>query len=1402
MTADSRLSTSQTQIWIGQTLHPDSPLYNMAFAFVLEGEIDTAAFASAWRRVVDRSDALRTSVNQRAGLVHVRDAGGCETRFLDFSARADAEHEFRAWAVERCARPLPLDGELVDSVIVKLAAGRYGWYLNQHHIVTDASSTVQLFRRVAAEYAEAKKGGGRDEADTGTLEPYYPTVRALASYPNPRVREAAASHWASRRQHGDRIAPFYGRHGTTASTRSERLTLRLDEATTRRLEAVGAGEGFLSLTADISMFAVFATLLTSWLHRTTGTTQLGFDAPAHNRPTPAAKRSLGLFIEMFPFAVAVEPGESFRSLGRKCLAETQQFLRFALPGTSSSPGATPSNVVLNFFSGRLGGFAGLPVVSEWVHSGHADSVHALRLQIHDYDGSGCYTLHFDCNEEVFPAPLRRRAVDHFSALLHAFLHDPDTPIGSVDILTGEEREALLVHFNDPASAAPPEQPVTVWFDRQAIESPERIALREGRRQVTFAELRRRADTAAARLVEIGVMPGEPVAICMKRSIEVVVAILAVLKARGAYVPIDPTYPAARIRLILDDCGTMRVLASEATAPLFADSVRRVLRVDELMDNTPPAGGPPARLDDARLHDLAYIIYTSGSTGRPKGVAVEHLGLAEYLGWAARQYVRGDRLTFPLFTSLSFDLTITSLFLPLISGGTLILYGETDGPVDAALMDVVDENQSDFIKLTPAHLSLLARMDLTSSRIRRMVVGGENLKTSVAAAVTARFGAPVEIYNEYGPTEAIVGCVMHRYDPATDTGPSVPIGRPADHVSVYVLNQALVPVPEGVPGELCAARAGLARGYHRQQAATEHAFVSDPFHRSDRLYRTGDLVRFTRPGTLEYLGRIDSQLKISGFRVEPGEIEAALLAHEAIRECVVTFRRTASARVVDASYCERCGIPSNVPDVVLDGQGVCSLCRSFESVENRARAYFGTMADLAAIFRQSAAGRDAPYDCMMLLSGGKDSTYALCRLVEMGLRVYAFSFDNGYISEDAKENVRRVVAALGVEHEFATTPAMNAIFRDSLMRFSNVCNGCFKTIYTLGMTRARDLGIPIIVTGLSRGQLFETRLTASLFRDGWRSAAEVDAAVLAARRAYHRLDDQVSRSLDVSIFDDDAVFEEIRFVDFYRYCDANLDQILSYLRTAVPWLRPSDTGRSTNCLINDVGIYIHQKERGHHNYALPYSWDVRLGLKTRGAAMAELRDEIDIGRVRRILADIGYDEDRLSVGSTPETLAAFFVASRDIPDLELRRHLAATLPRPLIPQRFIRVDAMPLTPNGKVDRARLVAPDAAAPHGTGDDAVLEGAAQQRIAMIWQEVLHIGAVGARTSFFELGGTSLAAMEVMLRICDEFEVDLPLQTLFQRQTIQQLARAVEDIIAQEIADLSDDEAERLAADPNARP
>ncbi len=295
----------------------------------------------------------------------------------------------------------------------------------------------------------------------------------------------------------------------------------------------------------------------------------------------------------------------------------------------------------------------------------------------------------------------------------------------------------------------------------------------------------------------------------------------------------------------------------------------------------------------------------------------------------------------------------------------------------------------------------------------------------------------------------MGCVAHRYDPEADTGASVPIGVPADHVEVEILNEALSPVPEGVPGELWISRFGLARGYHGLEELTAASFQAHTGRPGVRRYRTGDRVRMRDAGTLEYLGRLDRQLKVSGFRVEPGEIETAMLSLPMIEQCAVVARRSSVGTIKangEIRHCIRCGLPSNYPRAVFDEEGVCSLCRSYESIKDHAKAYFKTMDDLRDIFEESARRHEPKYDCMMLYSGGKDSSYALCQLVEMGLSVYAFTLDNGFISEGAKDNIRkgdpaarragRVRHDAGNERHFSRQPdafrqRLQRLFQDDL-----------------------------------------------------------------------------------------------------------------------------------------------------------------------------------------------------------------------------------------------------------------------------------------------------------------------------------------------------------------------------------
>ena len=804
--------------------------------------------------------------------------------------------------------------------------------------------------------------------------------------------------------------------------------------------------------------------------------------------------------------------------------------------------------------------------------------------------------------------------------------------------------------------------------------------------MTFRELQERAWDVAGLLHTRGVEVGDVVGVCLHRSIDLVAAVLGVLYSRAAFLVLDPSHPDARLASLLDDAGAAGVLSTGPVAdrcrqwPVAVWDVTDANSGDRTTPGVAPAGDT-----------LAYVLYTSGSTGEPKGVEVEHGSLADYVAWAGSEYTDGEALSFPFFTSPAFDLTLTSIFVPLTTGGTIHVYQDDADARGLSVRGVFEDNRVDVVKLTPSHIGLIRDLDLSDSRVRTLILGGEDLKRSTAVAIEDAFAGDVEILNEYGPTEATVACTLHRFDRSRDVGGSVPIGRTAPGSRVYVVGPGGTPTVRGETGEICIAGPRVARGYRDREGATARAFAEDPLRPGARMYRTGDRGRWNADGVLEFFGRVDEQVKVRGVRLELGEIESQLASHPGVHDVV------AHLSVLDlrarADHCTVCGLEAAHPEAQLDDDGVCLVCRRFETQREEVARYFLGMDELTRVLEEAREAAQGPHDCMMLYSGGKDSTYALCRIVEMGARPLVFFFDNGFISDEAKRNVRRVVEHLGVELLVGETPAMPEIFADSLQRFSDVCNGCFKAIYTLAMTKAKARGIRHIVTGLSRGQIFETRL-ADLFRRGIYDAETAEHTILEARKAYHRMDDAVSRCLDVSLFEDDRAIEEIHFVDFYRYCDDTLEEMLSYVGEHTPWIRPADTGRSTNCLINDVGIYVHNTERGFHNYAMPYSWDVRLGHKQRDAALAELDDDLDLTEVRRMMDAVGYRE---KPAPEPEArLIAYYTSPSTIPSSELRAHLGSRLPTTHLPAAFVRLPELPLASSGKVDRGALPQPEPRAP----------------------------------------------------------------------------------------------------------
>lgn len=468
---------------------------------------------------------------------------------------------------------------------------------------------------------------------------------------------------------------------------------------------------------------------------------------------------------------------------------------------------------------------------------------------------------------------------------------------------------VALNFNDTTCPYPSDQTIVDLFEQQARALPGAEAVRCLDRAWSYRELNERANQLAWRLASLGVRPGQFVAVWMEHSLEVVATLLAILKAGAAFVPFDPATPAQRVAGILAQLraaqgGILPILAAgpEQAAAVPAEAAL-VLPIRPGL----PGCEPFRRTDLDRLAapgGLAYVIYTSGSTGEPKGVMVGHRSLVNYLWWARRSYVPEPGLAWALFSSLAFDLTITTLFTPLISAGRILVYQDRAWSHGTLLLKVVADRAAQILKLTPAHLALVRDLDLGAMDLRVLIVGGEDFKTELAAAITRQVGHPVAIFNEYGPTEATVGCMIHRFEPDRDRGLSVPIGVPAANAQVFVLDEQFREAPDGEIGQLVLAGDGLAAGYLDRPELTAERFRTIPDPRDGgrqlRVYLTGDLARWTPEGQLVFLGRADHQVKIGGARIELGEIEARLLEHPEVARCaVVVAPRPAGLESADA-----------------------------------------------------------------------------------------------------------------------------------------------------------------------------------------------------------------------------------------------------------------------------------------------------------------------------------------------------------------------------------------------------------------------------------------------------------------------------------------------------------------------
>ncbi|SCG49810.1 non-ribosomal peptide synthetase [Micromonospora halophytica] len=860
-------SFAQERVWLANQLDPGSPVYNVSTPWRFPAGVDAATAAEVVDRVVARHEALRTHLRADDGalvqVVREHEPVAIPTEDLRDRPEAERAARFAALRTELAHTPIPLDAPpLWRARLVRLDDA---WLLLfvVHHAVFDSRSAVLLVDELAAFSRAALTG-------------------ASAAVPELPIQYADFAAWQRDQLAGaelDRQLDFWKRHlaGAPAVTRlpldrprpaqlgfaGDEVRFDLPDGLLDRIGQLAAGA---AATPYMVLLAGFAALLS----RISGDTDVVVGVSTAGRDTAEVMPLIGMFVNPVALRCDVGGDPSFTEL----LGRVRDGLVDAM-----EHGQTPFQRIVEAIDPQRDPSV-QPIFQTSLNFIPDSGLDPVEL------GTTKDDLAFDVTAgqsrlvyrtDLFDRSTAESVVTRYVRLLDAAVTDPQRPVSALPLLDDAERELVLDVWAGAGTAGP--LPTVVdEVQRQAAATPDATALVCADVRLTYAELNTAANRLARVLVARGAGPETRVALALPRAPELLVAVLAVLKAGAAYVPVDTGYPAGRIAYLLSDAEPALVLALPETAALVGgDPV--------LLDGETGADRSGADLTDAdrtaplRADHPAYVLYTSGSTGRPKGVVVEHRALAAYLAWARDTYP-GLAGTTLLHSPVSFDLTVTGLLGPLTAGGTVRL-AAIDSPQARA------GGRPSFLKVTPSHLPLL---DAELSPTTDLVIGGEALTGEQLAGWRATH-PDVAVVNEYGPTEATVGCVAARIGPGEPmaAGP-VPIGRPTAGARVYLLDAALNPVPPGVVGELYVAGDQLARGYLRRPALTAERFLPCPYGPpGQRMYRTGDLARRRADGTLDYLGRRDDQVKVRGMRIELGEIESVMLAHPEVREAAVAVR---------------------------------------------------------------------------------------------------------------------------------------------------------------------------------------------------------------------------------------------------------------------------------------------------------------------------------------------------------------------------------------------------------------------------------------------------------------------------------------------------------------------------------
>lgn len=892
------LTGSQQRLWFLHQLAPAAASYNVSRTVVVDGVLDPGAVAAALRVVVGRHHALRTTFH--GGTDGPRQVIGDDARvrllIVDVIGLPAPCRD--AWAKRLCEaearRPFDLvRGPLLRARLFRLRADRHLLQLTFHHLVIDGGSIGILFRELEAAYRAAR------ERRPVRLPGLPVRFADFASWQRGRSTEAdlerLLAYWrehlrgaedAMRARLGDRTPP------PRPANRGARVRRRLPQGLRCRLVELGRRE---EVTPFMTLLAGFQLLLGRY--GSTDDVVVGF--PISGRDRREVEGLIGFFVDTLVLRTRLDGDPPFRELLARvkegvlgAFAHREMPLDRLVEAICPDRSATrnPLFQVMFVHQGAAPRPPELPGARSRVEEVETGaSSFDLTLSVEEQGDEVTACLQYD--SELFDRTTAVRLLGHLETLLEAAAAAPQAPLSRLPMLRPAELHALRAEWNDVAGDYDPGTSVSALFARQAARSPDAVAVACGDLQLTYRALAERSQRLAARLRSRGLAAGDRVAVYLERSVDLVVALLGTLQAGGAYVPLEVGSPAERLRSIVGDCRPAWLIGAERLAadhPALAPGSGDLAGMEPVALAAATSEGGAAAADRRVAvggDDLAYVMYTSGSTGRPKGVAVPHRAIVRLV--QDPSFVElSAREVFLQFAPVAFDASTLEVWAPLLHGGRLVIV--EPGPVSIdELGETIRRHGVTSLWLTAGvfHQVVESRPRALAG-VRQLLAGGDVLSVSHVRRAIGELGC--RVINGYGPTENTTFTSCHTVR-ERDLGRSVPIGRPIAGTRCHVLDRFLRPAPIGVPGELYAAGDGLALGYLGRSAATAASFLPDPFGApGSRLYRTGDRVRWTSSGVLEFLGRRDRQVKLRGFRIEPGEIESVLAAHPGVESCAVVL----------------------------------------------------------------------------------------------------------------------------------------------------------------------------------------------------------------------------------------------------------------------------------------------------------------------------------------------------------------------------------------------------------------------------------------------------------------------------------------------------------------------------------